>query len=177
MVVPDERHAEAVTGAYTETPDNPFGRSAPAPTGGLLASGLVNETEFLAARALSIGTARANAMLAPLELKVRSYSVLALACTPEPPSQRELADFLCLAPSQIVALVDGLERRGLVERLNDDSDRRSRAIRATASGKRLYKRASSTVRKAEDISLRELNAEEREQLRSLLRRAAFTPMD
>ncbi|MGO4857892.1 MarR family winged helix-turn-helix transcriptional regulator [Arthrobacter sp. 2MCAF14] len=166
-----------MTGVNTEIVENRFGRSVAGPADGLLASPLVNETEFLAARTLSIGTARANAMLAPLELKVRSYSVLALACTPNPPSQRELADFLCLAPSQIVTLVDGLELRGLVERLNDQSDRRSRAIRATGSGRRLYKRASETVRKAEDISLRELSAEEREQLRSLLRRTAFTPTD
>lgn len=165
LVVPDERHAGPVTGVNTEI------------AGDLLASALVHETEFLAARTLSIGTARANAMLAPLELKVRSYSVLALACTPNSPSQRELADFLCLAPSQIVTLVDDLERRGLVERLNDQSDRRSRAIRATSSGRSLCKRASEIVRKAEDISLRELSAEEREQLRSLLRRTAFTPTD
>lgn len=160
-----------------ETIENQLGRSAHAPASGLLASDLVNETEFLVARTLSIGTARANAMLKPLELKVRSYSVLALACAPNPPSQRELADFLCLAPSQIVMLVDDLESRGFVERLNDQSDRRSRAIRATASGRRLYKRASEAVRKAEDISLGELNTEEREQFRNLLRKTAFAPKD
>ncbi|WP_306918235.1 MarR family winged helix-turn-helix transcriptional regulator [Arthrobacter sp. V4I6] len=141
----------------------------------MLAIDLAKETLFLAARTISIGTARANAMLAPLGLKVRSYSVLALACTADAPSQRELADFLCLAPSQIVALVDGLERRDLVERLNVPGDRRSNVIRATSSGKMLYTRASETVREAEDISLHELTAEERNQLRSLLQKTAFTP--
>jgi DNA-binding MarR family transcriptional regulator len=164
-----------MTGATTESLESRPAPLAPASTDRLLTSELVKETEFLAARTISIGTTRANAMLAPLDLKVRSYSVLALACTADAPSQRELADFLCLVPSQIVALVDGLERRGLVERLNDPGDRRSKVIRATASGRRLYKRASETVREAEDISLQELNVEERVQLRGLLRRTAFTP--
>ncbi|MDQ1058075.1 DNA-binding MarR family transcriptional regulator [Arthrobacter globiformis] len=166
-----------MTGAIMESIERFRAPLVPGSTDRLLASDLAKETEFLAARTISIGTARANAMLGPLDLKVRSYSVLALACTADAPSQRELADFLCLVPSQIVALVDGLERRGLVERLNDPGDRRSKIIRATASGKRLYKRASETVREAEDISLQALTAEERNQLRSLLRRTAFTPTD
>lgn len=140
-------------------------------------SDLSNEIEFLTARARSIGNARANARLATLELKVRSYSILALACSTSGPSQRDLAEFLCLDPSQIVALVDGLEQRGLVERLSDPKDRRSKVIQATAAGKRLYKRAAEAVREAEDASLQELTGEERDQLRGLLKKIAFTPAD
>ncbi|WP_426226365.1 MarR family winged helix-turn-helix transcriptional regulator [Pseudarthrobacter sp. DSP2-3-2b1] len=163
-----------MTDVNMETMENRNAAAFPA-SDHLLASELVSETEFLAARTISIGTTRANEMLAPLDLKVRPYSVLALATTADGPTQREMADFLCLAPSQIVALVDDLEQRGLVERLNDPNDRRSKVIRATVSGKTLYKRARESVRQAEDISLQELTAEERDQLRSLLRRTAFTP--
>lgn len=166
-----------MTGAKTDNIGNQYPPAVSETADRLLASDLVNETEFLAARALSVGTARANAMLAPLDLKVRSYSVLALACSAVGPSQRDLSDFLRLAPSQIVALVDGLEQRGLVERLNDPSDRRSKVIRSTAAGKKLYKQAAGAVRGAEDDSLRELTGEERSQLRTLLRRVAFTPAD
>ncbi len=162
-----------MTDVITDRPESGDAGSPPV-SDHLLASELVGETEFLAARTISIGTTRANAMLASLDLKVRAYSVLALAATADGPSQREMADFLCLAPSQIVALVDGLEQRGLVERLNDLNDRRSKFIRATTSGKRLYRRARERVRQAEDISLQELTAEERDQLRNLLRRTAFT---
>lgn len=164
-----------MAGTFADSIENGFDPSTPAPAGPLLASELVTEVEFLAARAVSIGTARANSMLAPLDLKVRSYSVLALACTAEAPSQRELADFLCLVPSQIVAIVDALEQRGLVERIGDRNDRRSKAIRATASGKRLYKNASMAVREAEAISLEALTVDEYDQLRGLLRRIAFAP--
>jgi hypothetical protein len=44
---------------------------------------LAAEIEFLTARARSIGSGRANQLLADLDLKVRSYSVLSLACSGE----------------------------------------------------------------------------------------------
>ena len=134
---------------------------------------LANEIEFLTARARSLGSGRANNMLAELDLKVRSYSVLSLACSGENPSQRELADFLSLDPSQIVALVDQLERRGAVTRETDPRDRRSKVIVATTAGRNLYKRAEGIIRRAEDQSLSTLSPQERETLRDLLKRIAF----
>ncbi|MFD1211963.1 MarR family winged helix-turn-helix transcriptional regulator [Arthrobacter sp. GCM10027362] len=134
---------------------------------------LAAEIEFLTARARSIGSGRANRMLADLDLKVRSYSVLSLACSGEHPSQRELADFLSLDPSQIVALVDQLEKRGAVTREADPRDRRSKVIAATPAGRRLYKAAAAVVRQSEAQSMRRLSPAERETLRSLLHRVAF----
>jgi DNA-binding MarR family transcriptional regulator len=136
---------------------------------------LANEIEFMTARARSIGSARANAMLAELDLRVRSYSVLSLACSGQNPSQRELAGFLSLDPSQIVALVDHLENRGAVTREQDPRDRRSKVIVATAAGRELYRTAVSIIQQAEDRSLQGLSSTEREHLRSLLRRIAFDP--
>lgn len=149
------------------------GAETPAVPDRLLAGELVNEIEFLAARARSLGSAHANAMLAPLDLKVRSYSVLAMACSDTAPSQRELADFLRLDPSQIVSLVDALEQRGLLFRAPDPRDRRSKVIRPTAAGVELYQRAAAAVRVAEETSLAPLDAPERDQLRVLLRKIAF----
>ena len=139
----------------------------------LYTTDLASEIEFLTARARSLGSGRANNMLAELDLKVRSYSVLSLACSGQNPSQRELADFLSLDPSQIVALVDQLEKRGAVTREADPRDRRSKVIAPTAAGRRLYKRAEAIIRQASDLSLAQLNAQERETSRDLLRRIAF----
>jgi DNA-binding MarR family transcriptional regulator len=143
----------------------------------LMAAELADEIEFLTARARSVGSGRANLILKELDLKVRSYSVLSLACSDLNPSQRELADFLSLDPSQIVALVDELERRGAVTREADPRDRRSKVIAATPEGRRLYKQAFGLVRTAEEHSLGELSPEERGLLRSLLRRIAFESAD
>ncbi|MDQ0755996.1 MarR family winged helix-turn-helix transcriptional regulator [Arthrobacter sp. B3I4] len=138
-----------------------------------LTTDLANEIEFLAARARALGSGHANALLAALDLKVRSYSVLAMACSGSEPSQRELADFLRLDPSQIVALVDALEERGLVRRVPDPRDRRSKIIRPTDAGMKLHQRAAEAVRAAEDTSLAQLDGSERNQLRVLLRKIAF----
>lgn len=138
---------------------------------------LATEIEFLTARARAIGSAHANRLLAPLGLKVRSYSVLALAVSDQAPSQRELADFLRLDPSQVVALVDELEKRKAIARRPDPRDRRSKSITATAAGRRLYAKAKDAVSEAEGEALGALSDEERDLLRSLLTRVAFAQLD
>jgi DNA-binding MarR family transcriptional regulator len=54
-----------------------------------------------------------------------------------PTSQRELARRLGYDPSNITALADGLEERGLVERQPDPTDRRIRALARTPEGERV----------------------------------------
>ena len=81
--------------------------------------------------------------------------------------------FLFLDPSQIVALVDQLEKRGAVKRKADPRDRRSNIITPTAAGKRLYAQAAAVVQTAGEAALSALSPAERNQLRDLLRRVAF----
>lgn len=138
-----------------------------------LSSDLATDIEFLTARTRALGSARANKLLTPLGLKVRSYSVLSLACSGLAPTQRELAEFLSLDPSQIVPLVDGLEKDGLVERTADPSDRRSKVITGTAAGARLYKKARAVTAEGEAVTMSKLSAAEQETLRELLSRVAF----
>jgi len=139
----------------------------------LFTTPLGQDLEFLTARARALGNAEANAQLAPLGLKARSFAVLALACSGENPSQRELAEFLSLDASQIVALVDELEKRGLVAREQDPRDRRSNVITATAAGESLHEKALTAIALAESRSLSALNEAEREELRRLLTLIAF----
>lgn len=54
-----------------------------------------------------------------------------------PQTQRELARRLHYDPSNITALADSLEERGLLERRSDASDRRIRLLALTPSGERL----------------------------------------
>lgn len=139
----------------------------------LAASELAHEPNFLIARLRSLGSGEANRRLAELDLKVRHYSVLALAASGAAPSQRELAEFLRLDPGQIVALIDPLQDRGLVERTVDPNDRRNKLIVATAKGTALYRQARAIVEGATDETLAALDADERRQLTELLRRVAF----
>ena len=131
-------------------------------------SELAQETEFLLARARATGTGHANSRLLGLGLKARSYAVLSLAASGLEPTQRELAEFLSLDASQIVALVDHLEKENLVERRPAPADRRTNVIVATAPGRQKYARARDVARETEEESLSALTMAEREELRRLL---------
>ena len=139
----------------------------------LRVSRLAREIEFLNARARSIGSAIANDLLQEHGLRVRSYSVLALASGDLRPTQRDLAGFLRLDPSQIVALVDELESAGLVRREPDPGDRRSKVIVATDAGETRYAAARTATARAEELALAALTSAERDQLRALMTKIAF----
>jgi DNA-binding MarR family transcriptional regulator len=139
----------------------------------LLDGSLSEAPSFLLARANARSLAQGNAALVPLKLKVRSYAVLALACGPERPSQKELAQFLRLDPSQVVALVDDLEAQGLVERTTDQADRRTKVVVATDIGREREREARAALDEADTIVFRSLTAAERAALAALLRSVAL----
>jgi len=141
------------------------------------ASELFDDVSFLLARANALSLAAGNAALAAHGLRVRSYSVLALVASATRPSQREIAEYLRLDPSQVVALVDELQKRGLVVREPDPSDRRANVVVATPQGKALHEKASASARAAEQNLHDDLTAEDRGQLTELLRRLAFPRTD
>lgn len=158
-------------------PSTPSNRTAapsaqkPADDGGTARfqhTALAREIAFLTARTRARGNAAANRLLADLDLKVRPFAVLAMACSGTNPSQRELGNFLDLDPSQVVALVDSLERRGAIRREPDPRDRRSKVLVATDAGHELYAQSAQRTREAEEHTLQALSTEERDQLRALL---------
>jgi len=134
---------------------------------------LFDDPSFLLARANALSLAAGNAALVEHDLRVRSYSVLALAAGDRRPTQRELAELLRLDPSQVVALVDDLQSRRLVIRQPDPSDRRANVVLATEEGRALYALATSSVAAAQDALLNGLSRPDRDQLTTLLRRLAF----
>ncbi|MDF2574747.1 MAG: MarR family transcriptional regulator [Agromyces sp.] len=142
-------------------------------SGRLEQSVLTEDASFLLARANALALAAGNEALAEHGLKVRSYAVLALAVEETRPSQRELAEFLRLDPSQVVSLVDDLQRRGLVAREPDPTDRRANVVVATEAGRALHERAREAAQSAQRRLHAALSAAQREQLAELLRLLAF----
>ncbi len=134
---------------------------------------LATDLEFLTARARAVGTRNANKWLAPLGIKARDFAILSLVCTDEQPSQRELAEFLSLDASQVVALVDALEKKNLLERQTDPRDRRSNILVSTSEGLALFTKAQIAIDKARDESLEGLSEKESEELKRLLTLIAF----
>jgi DNA-binding MarR family transcriptional regulator len=85
----------------------------------------------------------------------------------QPQSQRELARRLHYDPSNINALADSLEARGLIERRSDASDRRLRLLALTPEGERL--RTTLEARLAQPPAfLDRLTPAEKKQLLALL---------
>lgn len=146
---------------------------AVAPKPGLRPSALSDDLSFLLARANAISLAAGNAALAVHGLKARSYSVLLLSAGEARPSQRELAEFLRLDPSQVVSLVDDLQARGLVQRRPDPADRRANVVVATEAGRQVAADARETARRAEQQVHGQLTRDQRQTLTELLRVLAF----
>ncbi len=134
---------------------------------------LVADLNFLLARANAVATASTNAALAEFDLKVRSYAVLALARSEIRMNQREIAEYLRLDPSQVVALVDGLQDRGLVTREPDPRDRRTNVVSTTPAGRTMHTEAARVIARAEEELHAGWSSSERDMLTDLLRRAAF----
>ena len=86
-----------------------------------------------------------------------------------PMPMRQIAQTLSCEPSNITGIVDRLESRGLVERQADPDDRRVKRVAATESGSTATKELRASLNFARE-PLAALSAEERIQLRDLLRR-------
>jgi DNA-binding MarR family transcriptional regulator len=139
----------------------------------LVAASITNDVGFLLAKLHAVGSLLNNRALAEFDLKERSYSVLILANSGLEPTQRELADFLSLDPSQIVALVDQLEKRGLVVRAPGKQDRRAKTVTATPAGSKLFDQAREAANSAEAKALRGLSTDEVATMKALLRKALW----
>src|SRR3954447_20347791 len=97
--------------------------------------------------------------------------VLAILCSDEPSSQLELAGLCGLLPAQIVPVVDELQRRGLVERQRDESDRRRSIVRPTRQGTELLARTDELAKSIEDAFFGALDPATREQFAASMRSA------
>src|SRR5215475_1995457 len=87
-------------------------------------------------------------------------------------SQQELARRLAILPSQLVALLDELQERGLIERRQDAKDRRTYALHLTRSGRDVAEQIGRIAREHDDVICAALDIHQRQQLNALLGRIA-----
>jgi MarR family transcriptional regulator for hemolysin len=80
--------------------------------------------------------------------------------------QKELATALSIEGPSLVRILDNLERRGLIERRADESDRRARGIHLTRAGRELARRAAKV---GGDIQMRLLANVPSQELEACLR--------
>jgi DNA-binding MarR family transcriptional regulator len=137
-----------------------------------VAKELLKSNGFLLAR-MGIGfKMRAIALFEREGFEHYDYSVLAILAEGTPETQATIAGALNVDPSRLVAVLDSLERRGLVDRQRDPQDRRRHVVNITADGKRDLARLRELTRKLENEYFGSLDSSDRETLRELLLKLA-----
>lgn len=87
------------------------------------------------------------ASLAKLDLTQRQFAALELVRANPRASQADLAKLLTLDRPAMMAVVDRLEQRGLLQRVRSASDRRRQELHLTEAGRTLLEQATRRVRR------------------------------
>ena len=113
---------------------------------------------------------RFRELLAPLGLEPRDFALLRTVATSPGVTQQAIGERMGVKPSRMVAFVDALEQRGLLERRQNQHDRRARELFLTEQGRDVLQRAFAIAVSHEQALSGDLSEEEREQLMELLAR-------
>ena len=108
----------------------------------------------------------------------REYAVLDRLAASGPVPQQQLGQELHVHSSNLVAVLDDLEARGLIRRPRDPDDRRRYRLELSEKGDDALTRARTAATEMERELLDPLSAAERRELKSLLERvtvACCTP--
>lgn len=129
-------------------------------------------TAFLLAQVGAYAARKFDERLGELELSPPQVGLLRAIAMQPGRSQQALAEQLGTPATRLVALVDGLERRGAIERRRNPDDRRLHAVYLTEEGQALM-RSVGQVAMAHGADLTSaLDDSERAQLQRLLLRIA-----
>ena len=114
-----------------------------------------------------------GAAMAPFGVTGRQCAVLIAVDSQPPLSQQGVARRLGVDRTTMVALIDELEGKGLVQRRRDPDDRRKNVVALTETGRDTLRRASQAGDEAERRFLATLSPREAAGLRQALRAVAF----
>jgi DNA-binding MarR family transcriptional regulator len=108
--------------------------------------------------------------IAAIDLQPPMFRVLNMIDAAEGRSQQAIGAAIGAPASRMVAIVDELERRGLVERRGHPGDRRVRALYLTAEGRKLLTRGRKIAGEHERELTRGMSEAERKRLTALLQK-------
>ncbi|MFG2888962.1 MarR family winged helix-turn-helix transcriptional regulator [Streptomyces sp. NPDC048248] len=125
---------------------------------------------WLLGRAAARGHRLVAEALASEGLRMMHHAVLSAVAELGPVSQAELGRTLGIDPKDMVAIVNDLQKEGLVTRTPDPDDRRKNAIGISDGGRRRLRRTRRLGDEANAELTAALSPQEREQLIALLTR-------
>jgi len=135
---------------------------------------LLKHTGFLISRMGLVAHKQFAERMEQLGLTTRMWGALNVLDAEGEITQHRLCANTGIDPSSMVATLDELEAKGLVERRRHPNDRRAHALHLTDAGRERLARGRKLARIAQDELLAPLSAEEREVLHELLLRLACT---
>jgi len=109
---------------------------------------------------------------AEVGIRPAQFSVLTVIAHNPGRTQSQISAALGIKRTNFVALIDGLERRGLAERRPAPNDRRSHALHLTATGRSTVRRLNRMVDKLEAGMIRRIGRDRRALLLELLHHLA-----
>lgn len=115
--------------------------------------------------------------LEPHGVEGRELGVMLTLAGREPMSQQQAAQRLGIDRTTMVALLDALERKGLVSRHPDAEDRRRNVVELTEAGRKTLRLAVEASDQAERRLLSPLTPEAERELRSALQAIVTQPDD
>lgn len=131
-----------------------------------------NQPAFLLAQLGAHAASQFAEKLGVLELTPADAGILRLLRAQMGLSQQKLAARLQVHPSRLVAILDNLEKRKLVERRPNPDDRRLYSLHLTQASAETLEKIGSVARKHQEALLYAISSEERNTLSALLLRIA-----
>src|SRR5690606_8580419 len=131
-----------------------------------------NSLSYLTARAGRIGTQELTELMESESLTRHHFTIICALDEFGGISQNDLAARSNLNPGHMVAYLDQLAVRGILERNVDPKDRRRNIITLTAEGKTFASRAMKATKHNEAKVFGALDDRQKEQLRTLLQLVA-----
>jgi DNA-binding MarR family transcriptional regulator len=154
--------------------DHARGRAEPAASGALASPPTARSLGFTISSLGYAVAARFAQTLAPLGLEPREFALMRAVSAAQGQTQQAIAGAMHVPASRMVALIDTLEARGLVERRHNPRDRRARELHLTAAGAELLTEALGRAGAFERALSDGLSDAEREQLLEMLQRVGGT---
>lgn len=151
---------------YRETDETPL-----LPKGGIDYSILSEAVVYRLRRAQLSVVNDFNESLLAFGLRPADFSVLILVANNTGLKQSDVAEALGIQRANFVAIIDGLEDKGLLQRRRSESDRRVHYMEMTSEGRSMLDEISQVWREHEEKLIDRLGGEKaRDQLVGLLRR-------
>jgi DNA-binding MarR family transcriptional regulator len=113
-------------------------------------------------------SARFANLMAEVDLEPRQFALMRAIEAFDGQPQNSVGEWLRIPPSSMVAVIDHLESRGLVERRLHPTDRRSRTLHMTPLGTDVLKRATELAMGLEQTICKGFDADRRSELIAML---------